>query len=185
MSTVSASVVSMLILATVASVVSGIPRTDVTVSGLSSGAAMATQLHLAYSKNISGSGILAGPPYYCAGNMMAVASCMSGPFTSISVPGILLMLKSYASVGSIDSLSNIANDPVYIFTGKHDTVVLPGTVKLNEKVYSSLDANIKTNYDMASAHGFPTENFGTSCAIMNSKTYINNWSVCIEYIDEI
>ena len=37
------------------------PRTNVTVSGVSSGGAMATQLHLAFSKDISGVEILTGP----------------------------------------------------------------------------------------------------------------------------
>lgn len=151
------------------------PRTDVTVSGLSSGGSMATQMHIAFSKDISGSGILAGPPYYCAGNYMAATMCMSGSVTSISVPGILNKIKSYESWGNIDNTTNIKNDPVYIFTGRYDTVSLPGIVKLNEQIYSSLNAKVKTNYDMGSAHGFPTENYGLSCMVLNMYNYINNW----------
>ena len=60
-------------------------RTDVTVSGISSGGSMATQLYIAFSDEVNGCGILAGPPYYCAGNLMAASMCMSGPITSISV----------------------------------------------------------------------------------------------------
>ena len=37
-----------------------------TVSGFSSGAMMATQLHMAFSSQIEGAGILAGVPYHCA-----------------------------------------------------------------------------------------------------------------------
>jgi predicted esterase len=37
-----------------------------TVSGLSSGAYMAHQLHLAYSDRIAGAALLAGGPYHCA-----------------------------------------------------------------------------------------------------------------------
>lgn len=151
------------------------PRTDVTVSGLSSGGAMAVQLHIGFSKDISGCGVLAGPPYYCAGNLMTASMCMSGPLTSISVPGILTKIIYYDSFGSIDSRSNLKDDPVYIFTGKYDTVALPGTVKLNEQIYSSFGANIKTNYDMAAVHGFPTENFGKSCSVLNLNNFINNW----------
>ena len=153
------------------------PRTDVTVSGLSSGGSMATQLHIAFSKDISGSGILAGPPYYCAGNYMAATMCMSGSVTSISVPNILSKIKSYESSGSIDKTSNLIRYPLYIFTGRYDTVALPGIVKLNEQIYSSLKAKVKTNYDMGSVHGFPTENYGLSCIVLNVYNYINNWSV--------
>lgn len=154
-----------------------IPRTDVTVSGISSGGSMAIQMHIAFSNDISGCGILAGPPYYCAGNLMAASLCMSGPLTSISVPTILSKIKSYDSLSMIDRRSNIQNDSVYIFTGKYDTVALPGIVKLNEQIYSSLGARIKTNYDMAATHGFPTENYGLSCMILNLNSYINNWFV--------
>jgi poly(3-hydroxybutyrate) depolymerase len=36
-----------------------------TVSGVSSGAAMAIQFHVAHSSLVSGAGIVAGPPYWC------------------------------------------------------------------------------------------------------------------------
>ena len=151
------------------------PRSDVTVSGISSGGAMATQLHLAFSKDISGCGILAGPPYYCAGNGMTTAVCMSGPAAYISVTALKWKLDSYASSGSVDNPSNVANDPVYVFSGKYDTVAYPGIVKLNEQLYSKLGANVKTNFDMAAHHCFPTDNFGTKCSALNTENFINNW----------
>jgi len=157
------------------------PRTDVTVSGLSSGGSMATQMHIAFSKDISGCGILAGPPYYCAGNYMAATMCMSGSVTSISVPGILNKIKSYESWGNIDNTTNLKNDPVYIFSGKYDTVSSPGIVKLNGQIYTSLNAKVKTNYDMGSAHGFPTENYGLSCMVLNMYSYINNCGFNMAY----
>jgi len=181
MSVIRASTGFTFIVIAVSLVAASVPRTDVTVSGISSGGAMAVQMHMAYSKDISGVGVLAGPPYYCAGSMMAAARCMSGPSALISVTGIELKLKWYESTGSIDDLSNIQDDPVYIFTGKHDTVAAPAVVKLNEKIYSSLGANIKTNYDMAATHGFPTDNFGKTCAVLDSKSYINNCDFNMAY----
>ncbi|CAF5017607.1 unnamed protein product [Rotaria sp. Silwood1] len=157
------------------------PRTDVTVSGISSGGAMAVQLHMAFSNDISGCGILAGPPYYCAGNFMTATACMSGPLNFVTAPGILLKLPWYGSMGSIDNVSNIHGDPVYIFTGKYDLVARPSTVKINEDVYSELGANIKTNYDMAATHGFPTDNFGKSCSTLNLENYINNCDFNMAY----
>jgi poly(3-hydroxybutyrate) depolymerase len=151
------------------------PRTDVTVSGASSGAAMANQLHFAFSKDISGCGVLAGPPYYCAGSLLTAAACISGSITSVSVPFIESKLKSFAKVGTVDDLSNIKGDPVYIFSGKYDTIVLPGVAKLNEKLYSLFGANILTNYDLPATHSFPTDNFGTDCATPNLQSFINNW----------
>ncbi|CAF2806942.1 unnamed protein product [Rotaria sp. Silwood2] len=154
---------------------------NVTVSGISAGAAMAVQFHMAYSKEISGCGILAGPPYQCAGNVTGITKCMKGPVEHISALGILLKLESYTSVGYIDSLSNIENDSVYIFSGAKDLVTLPSIVKLNEKIYSVLGANIKTNYDLPATHGFPTDNFGESCDELNTKNFINNCGFNMAY----
>ncbi len=39
---------------------------DVAVSGISSGAAMAQQLHLAHSESLTGAALVAGPPFRCA-----------------------------------------------------------------------------------------------------------------------
>jgi len=152
-----------------------VSRTNVTVSGVSSGASMATQLHIAFSKQISGAGVLAGPPYYCAGSLLSAAMCMSGPVTSISVSGIEKKLASFVSARSVDNTSNIIGDPVYIFSGKYDPIALPGLVKLNEKLYKSLNANIKTNYDLPATHGVPTEHFGGLCAVPNTANFINKW----------
>lgn len=151
------------------------PRTDVTVSGISSGGAMATQLHIAYSKDISGCGIVAGPPFYCAGSGLTTAFCMTGPALYIPVSALQLKINTYKLSGSIDDPANMANDSVYVFSGKYDTVAYPGVVKINKDLYSRLGANVKTNFDMAAHHGFPTENFGAKCNVLNKENFINNW----------
>jgi hypothetical protein len=168
-------IVAITYLAVVSLVNASVSRTNVTISGCSSGASMATQLHIAFSNDISGVGVLAGPPYYCAGSLLSAAKCMSGPVTSISVSGIEKKITQFMSAGTVDDTSNIVNDPVYIFSGKYDPIALPSIVKLNEKLYSILDANVKTNYDLPATHGIPTEHFGSKCAVPNLSNYINKW----------
>jgi predicted esterase len=155
------------------------PRTNVTVSGLSSGAAMAAQLHLAYSSVFSGSGIVAGPPYYCAqGNtLIAITECLYGPAALIPVERLESRLQSYVSAGSADPTSHLKNDPVYIFSGTNDHTVATGVVQINEKIFSSVGARIKTNYEIPANHGFVTDDFGGPCALLNTANYINNWYV--------
>ncbi|CAF1184344.1 unnamed protein product [Adineta steineri] len=172
MQTNCASVIIFLLL--VSLVIAKIPRTDVTVSGFSSGGAMATQLHFALSNDISGCGVLAGPPYYCGGNGMTMAICLNGPASFISVSAMQTALNSNALYRSIDSLSNIRNDPVYAFSGKYDTVVLHGIATLNEQLYTRFGANVKTNFNMLAHHGFPTDNFGGNCNELNKPNFINN-----------
>lgn len=155
------------------------PRTDVTVSGLSSGAAMAVQLHSAFSSVFSGSGIVAGPPYYCAqGNeLIAITECLYGPAILIPISKLENQLQSYVSSGSADPTSHLKNDPVYVFSGTNDHVVAPDVVKINEQIFTTLGAHVKTNYDVPSAHGFVTDDFGGICEILNPINYINNWYV--------
>nr|WP_318289937.1 hypothetical protein [Paraburkholderia sp. BL8N3] len=45
----------------------GADATHTSVSGLSSGAFMAAQFDVAWSKHLVGAGIVAGGPFYCAG----------------------------------------------------------------------------------------------------------------------
>ncbi|CAF3813204.1 unnamed protein product [Adineta steineri] len=175
------SIGTVIVLTVVSLVTAKAPRTDVTVSGISSGGAMATQLHLAFSKDISGCGILAGPPFYCAGSGFTTALCMSGPAAYVSVSTLQLKINSYALTGSIDSPTNIASDSVYVFSGKYDTVAYPGVVKLNEDLYKRFGANVKTNFDMAAHHGFPTNNFGAKCAVLNKDNFINDCQFNMAY----
>lgn len=163
-----------------ASVIEGKPpRTDVTVSGLSSGGAMAAQLHLAYSSVFSGSGIVAGPPYFCAEGtiLAAISECLFGPAELIPVSRLEAQLQSYVSAGSADPTTHLRNDPVYIFSGTNDHTVAPDVVKINEQIYTSVGAHVKTNYEIPANHGFVTDNFGGLCEILDLPDFINNWYV--------
>lgn len=46
---------------------------ETSVSGLSSGAYMAGQFHVAYSGTVGGAGVIAGGPYDCAEGQLSVA----------------------------------------------------------------------------------------------------------------
>lgn len=46
---------------------------SVTISGISAGAFMASQFHVAFSSRVHGVGMLAGGPYYCAMDDVALA----------------------------------------------------------------------------------------------------------------
>jgi len=67
-------------------------REGVTVSGVSSGAYMAVQLHVAHSARVAGVGAIAGGPYYCAQGSLftALYNCMK-PGTWTPVPPVALL----------------------------------------------------------------------------------------------
>jgi poly(3-hydroxybutyrate) depolymerase len=154
-----------------------IDKTKITVSGISSGAAMANQLHVAHSKLFSGAGIVAGPPYYCArgSSITATTTCMSG-LGIVSLPSIYTQVSSYASSGLIDPVSNLKDDKVYIYHGLLDVVVSAVPAKKNEDFYNNYmpASQIKTVYTMPSVHGFITNKYGFACNIINTWSYLNN-----------
>eukprot|EP00041_Stephanoeca_diplocostata_P019013 m.403279 g.403279 ORF g.403279 m.403279 type:complete len:338 (+) comp21191_c1_seq35:279-1292(+) len=147
-----------------------------TVSGLSAGAFMAVQFHFAFSSEITGCGVFAGGPYWCAQDDVEIAlhACMVKP-SNISPSELAVFTKNAEAVMSIDPLSNLHHDRVYIFSGKQDTVVVPGVADKLETFYSIFvdSAGIKSVRNVSSEHAMPTNNYGNTCGYKGSP-YINN-----------
>ncbi|KAM4747266.1 poly(3-hydroxybutyrate) depolymerase-like [Rhinophrynus dorsalis] len=152
-------------------------ESGVSVSGLSSGAFMANQFHVAHSGKVIGAAMFAGGPYYCAmGNTLtATNACMKYP-SSINVNSLKIYTQTCANTGLIDPLSNLAGDKVFIFSGSLDSVLVPGVSKKLEeyyKAYITSSGAIKAVYDIPAQHGMPTDNYGGACGAKNEE-YINN-----------
>jgi len=164
----------------------------VSVSGISSGAFMANQFHIAHSSLIMGAGIVAGGLYGCAlravdvnGHPLALASIAVGP--CMSAPGLLAPAATYAryaqtfaSRGAIDPLSGLKAARVYIFTGRSDKVVNPRTVERARDVYRELGV-AQQNLKFVGVDGLPgngaghswvTRIYGVPCDA-NESPYIN------------
>jgi poly(3-hydroxybutyrate) depolymerase len=94
-----------------------LPQT--TVSGLSSGAYMAVQFHLAHSKVVRGVGVVAGGPWYCAeGNATrAVGECMKG---APDVAPLVEAARRAADHGDIDPIAGLGASRVWMFSGYND-----------------------------------------------------------------
>lgn len=104
-----------------------VDQSKISVSGISSGAAMATQMHVAYSSVFSGVGLVAGNPYWCAqgSTIAATGTCMTKP-QNIVVGELTTQTTRYASSGDIDPTNNMYNDRVFILGGTLDTAVVQG-----------------------------------------------------------
>jgi hypothetical protein len=93
----------------------GVNLSETSVSGLSSGAFMTVQFHVAFSHLMVGAGIIAGGPYYCAGcyesNSFvanALSTCMKpmggmGPDSNI----LFSKAKQFERKGWIDKIKNM------------------------------------------------------------------------------
>ena len=152
--------------------------TDVHVSGLSAGAYMAVQLHVAFSRSIHGAGVLAGGPYYCARGSVSVAltACMTTP-GAVDVDALIAATDRFAAAGDIDPTDSIRGAPVYIFAGTRDGTVDPEMSRLLETYYEHyLDggSGIRTEYGIAAGHAHLTDNYGNACGTASQSPYISD-----------
>jgi len=168
-------------------------RRNNSISGLSSGAFMTVQLHLAHSASFAGAGIIAGGPFRCAeifrpGDMMTAEDacienslyiCMNPliPQVSPDAQKLAAMAQETAKAGRIDAVTNLADDRLYIFTGSADDVVDSDVVARTRKFYELLGvkpANIRYVDSVPAGHSIITDNPEDSDLSTNQPPYINN-----------
>lgn len=148
---------------------SGVPILDpdqVTISGASSGAAMAHQLHIAYPEVFSGAALLAGGPFGCAEGSLATAMsrCMGKVDGELPVDQLLAQARAASDSGKLGSLSLLANDPVWVFHGVLDNLVAAELSEAIVDFYQGLNVeNINYVNDIEAAHTFPTLKNGNAC----------------------
>eukprot|EP00322_Chrysochromulina_rotalis_P023412 CAMPEP_0115862734 /NCGR_PEP_ID=MMETSP0287-20121206/18330_1 /TAXON_ID=412157 /ORGANISM="Chrysochromulina rotalis, Strain UIO044" /LENGTH=357 /DNA_ID=CAMNT_0003317167 /DNA_START=61 /DNA_END=1134 /DNA_ORIENTATION=- len=140
-----------------------------TVSGLSSGAFMAVQHHVAWSADVSGVGAIAGGPFFCANDnaIIAQTACMATP-ALIDVNELVLITHStFVSGGFIDDPRNLADARVWLFSGTADTEVVPGVVNKLGDYYLRMGVapgNLVAVMNVSAAHAQPTLAFGNDCS---------------------
>jgi hypothetical protein len=150
-----------------------IEKGSVTVSGLSSGAYMAVQMHVAYSSLFEGVGVFAGGPYYCGQGSLTIAEeqCMYGLMGGPQINTLISYTKNEATLGNIDATENMADDKVFVFSGSKDTTVYPSVVKTLEDYYGAfVTSKLTTEYNIPAQHCMPTTNtnYGEDCGTKKS-----------------
>lgn len=149
-----------------------------TVSGLSSGAYMAVQLHVAYSESIAGAGIVAGGPYFCAEEQLTTAlnRCMNTFLGAPDAGALVERARSLAETGRLDPLSGLAGDRIYLFSGTQDGTVTRPVMDAARAFYRQAgvaEPAIKYVTDVAAGHAFIVEQASSTCGITASP-FIND-----------
>ena len=126
------------------------------VSGLSSGAFMASQFQIAHSSIVIGAGIVAGGPYGCAESAYPDARrdgrrsrrpvqgderLHAGRLRCSGVPERRAARARVASSGGrdrIDPIDGLARARVYLFSGTKDHMVVPSIVAAAGELYAEL-----------------------------------------------
>ncbi|CAF3308868.1 unnamed protein product [Rotaria socialis] len=150
---------------------------ETSVSGLSSGAFFATQMHVAFSASIKGAGIVAGGPYNCAGQT-SYTGCMYT--SSPSITQSISNTKSWSG-NKIDDIKNLAKQRIYMISGTADSTVGPSVMNQLYKYYVTdgkfiPSENVVFKKDLNSAHTFPTDfdSAGNNGCGSTSSPYISN-----------
>ena len=154
-----------------------LPKLDVdparvNVAGLSSGAFMATQSHLAWPEVFSGAALVAGGPYGCAAGDLsrALSSCMKGE-PSIDVAVLVSEARQRSAQGKLGDLSALAGDHVYVLHGRGDSTVAESVSHDAANFYIALQKGIPTlaslqihwDGDREFAHNLPLAAQGKDC----------------------
>ena len=155
-----------------------IDKSQITVSGLSSGGFMANQLGYAYSATFKGVGVFAGGPYMCAGHSNYTA-CMDGAAISSRMLSTMQADINNWSGTAIDDKSGVAAQKIYLFVGSSDVTVGPNpmngvqTQYLNNGVPA---ANLDYVNRNGAAHTFPTDfdSAGNNACGSSASPYISN-----------
>lgn len=164
---------------------SGAAIQETSVSGLSSGAFMTSQLYVAFSDIMVGAGIVAGGPYLCAkswaGNSLmenATSTCMN-PLTARSGPNTPALVEKtnwLAEYGYIAPLSNLKDDRIYLYSGTSDRTVTTTVVNQTKAFFQSVgvpEASIK--YEKGKAgHALITNNSADTSCPLTKPPFIND-----------
>lgn len=148
----------------------------ISVVGLSSGAAMAQQVHFAYSDHLVGAGLIAGPPFGCAqGDLRtALGTCMKGEPDAPDVVKLAEYARALADAGKIAPLSGLDGDRVLVLHGSTDHTVAAAVTRASYSIYKALQREVAQppvqgmtlvwDGEREFGHTWPTLSLGGECA---------------------
>lgn len=136
----------------------------VSISGISAGAFMAHQLHIAYSELFRGAGLIAGGAYRVAqGSLMGALLCGMQGRGALSGEFLATAAQALALNGSIAPLENLRKSRVWVFHGAADTKVLEKSSEILVDFYRQFvdESAIAYVNDINVVHAMPTDRFGS------------------------
>jgi hypothetical protein len=157
------------------------------ISGLSSGAFMTVQMHVAHSADFIGAGIIAGGPYRASESFRAALTAPSSgilnalyvamtPLTPQVAPDARFLARLAQDTPGIDPTDNLKDQRLYIFTGRADRVVNQFAVRKTRDFYRALGVpakNIAFVDQVDAGHSIITMNPEDSPLSTNQPPYIN------------
>lgn len=165
----------------------GVDLQQTSVSGVSSGAGMAVQMHVAYSSIMRGVGVIAGVAYDCADSRLPTVeqrvlrglSCIDGnaPYGGSDGAAFSVARTTDAAnvPGAIDDPANLPRQKVWLFSGYNDGEVRRAAMDAVALYYAHYipASNIFYKTDNKAPHALVTDNYGGPCLALDPG-FINN-----------
>ncbi len=138
---------------------------------------MAVQFHVAHSATVSGVGVIADGPYYCAQGSLftALYNCMTpGWWTPVPSAAFLKTEANTIAVsGHIDPTKHLAESRAWLFSGRSDHTVWPQVVEAVRDFYAAYTASVILVADKPAGHGMVTEHAGNACGTTTSPYIVH------------
>ncbi|WP_127716269.1 hypothetical protein [Halobacteriovorax sp. HLS] len=155
-------------------------QSRVSVSGISSGAYMASQFHISHSRYVNSITLFAGGPYFCSREnpLVATGLCMKDEFGDVNIDALANYTKLSASVGLVDDTSFLNQSKVKIISGMRDFTVRRRVSKSAQHYYKRFDVSeVEFVEDLDIAHTFPTISDGNDCSSPSGAPYISSCGI--------
>ncbi|MGH7682775.1 MAG: extracellular catalytic domain type 2 short-chain-length polyhydroxyalkanoate depolymerase [Vulcanimicrobiaceae bacterium] len=139
------------------------------VAGISSGGFFAVQMHVAHSATFKGAAIYAGGVYFCAQDNVVVAltACGGEGLYAPELTQSEVYLDAQSQLGTIDPESNLARQPVYLWSGTQDTVVPPKSMDDLSSEYAHYGASpLVFDSTFPAEHGWESPDGALACGTL-------------------
>lgn len=146
------------------------------VTGVSSGAYMAGQLHVAYASHFSGAALFAGGPYYCAKGDVDIGlyTCAESlPITNIDLPLLESLSSNWSASGLNDDISHLQGQPVWVHHGLVDFTVWARVTDALVSYYQHFGSNVVYHNTTITNHAWISPYGPVECDLFESP-YIAN-----------
>jgi len=140
-----------------------------TISGVSAGGDMTVNHLVAFSRSVTGAGVVAGAPYGCnligGGRHDRCGSMPPAQGWDQPLQKMRRRIRRRQSRGLIDPIWNLRNTSIFLYSGQYDRVVTRGVMKaLRQQLRKLVRAPgaIVSEFNVPSAHGWVVD--GSQCA---------------------
>ena len=146
----------------------------IALAGMSSGAYMATQLHLAFSDHVMAAALVAGGPYGCSKGDLdtALGTCMKGAPSTPDAASLASIAVERGATRQLAPIAGLNGDRVLIVHGALDQTVATSVGQASFDFYAALaqlpeaqDLSVSWDAERKFAHTFPTQSSGNDCTL--------------------